>query len=42
LRWTPIDNTKALATLTADGVTVSLEFRFNEAGEVSAIFSPGR
>ncbi len=40
--WTPIDDRAALATLTDSGTTVTLEFRFNEAGEVVSIFSPGR
>jgi hypothetical protein len=42
LHWTAIDSTKALATLTDAGVTVSLEFWFNDIGEVTGIYSPGR
>lgn len=42
LRWSPVDTSKALATLSHAGQTVALEFRFNEAGEVSGIYSPGR
>lgn len=42
LTWSVIDNTKALATLSDSGTTVSLEFRFNEKGEITAVFSPGR
>ena len=42
LRWAAIDDTRALATLTAHGVTVSLEFRFAETGEVIGIYTPGR
>lgn len=42
LRWSPIDDSMACATLTANGVSVSLEFRFNAAGEVVGIFTPGR
>jgi hypothetical protein len=42
LVWSPIDDRAALATLTDRGATVSLEFRFNEAGEVTGIYSPGR
>jgi hypothetical protein len=42
LRWSAIDANMACATLTAKGVTVSLEFRFNAAGEVVGIFTPGR
>lgn len=40
--WSPIHDRAALASLTDNGITVSLEFRFNEAGEVTSIYSPGR
>jgi len=42
LRWMEIDASRALATLTHGGVTVSLEFRFAETGEVTGIYTPGR
>ena len=42
LRWTEIDATRALATLTDHDVSVSLEFRFGETGEVTGIYTPGR
>jgi hypothetical protein len=42
LRWKEIDGTRALATLTDHGVTVSLEFRFAETGEISGIYTPAR
>ena len=42
LEWSPIGDTRALATLTDAGTTVSLEFHFNEAGEVTGIHTPGR
>ena len=42
LKWSPIDDNRALATLTDAGVTVSLEFEFNETGEIISIFSPER
>jgi hypothetical protein len=42
LKWTEIDATRALATLTDHGVTVSLEFRFAGTGEVTGIYTPGR
>ena len=42
LKWTDIDASRALATLTNHGVTVSLEFRFAEGGEVTGIYTPGR
>jgi hypothetical protein len=42
LHWTRIDADKALATLSDNGVTVSLEFRFAGTGEVTAIYTPAR
>lgn len=42
LRWSGIDDRRALATLTSHGVTVSLEFRFDETGQVAAIYTPAR
>lgn len=42
LQWTPVDATKALATLTNDRTSVSLEFRFAESGEVTGIYTPER
>jgi hypothetical protein len=42
LRWTGIDETSALATLTDHGISVSLEFRFGGSGEVSGIYTPAR
>ncbi len=42
LAWTPIDTNKALATLTDDGTSVSLEFQFNAAGEVTGVYASGR
>jgi uncharacterized protein DUF6544 len=42
LIWTAIDESRALATLTTHGVTVSLEFRFAKSGEVTGIYTPGR
>lgn len=42
VRWTPIDETRALASLIMDGVTVSLEFRFNERNEIESVYSPAR
>jgi len=40
--WSPIDAHTALATLSNGATTVSLEFRFNEVGEVTSIYTPGR
>ena len=42
LRWTPVDATRALASLTNGRTSVSLEFRFAESGEVTGIYTPGR
>ena len=42
LRWSPIDAQRALATLTDHGVSVSLEFRFADSGEVTGIYTPAR
>lgn len=42
LSWAPIDDTRALATLTHGNISVSLEFRFNHHNEVEAIYTPGR
>jgi hypothetical protein len=42
LQWSPIDTNRAVAKLTHAGVSVSLEFRFNEAGEVTGIYTPAR
>ena len=42
VRWSPIDSRRALATLTDSGATASLEFRFNDVGEVVSVFTPGR
>lgn len=42
LKWTPIDDRRALATLSDGDTTVSLEFRFNERGEINRFFAPAR
>jgi len=42
LRWSAVDDGTAVATLTEHGVSVSLEFRFNPAGEVTSIYTPSR
>lgn len=42
LKWTAIDERKALATLSDSGVTVSLEFTFGETGEITDIFTQKR
>lgn len=42
LTWSPIDEHRALATLTDRGTSVSLEFRFAPRGEVAGVFTPAR
>jgi hypothetical protein len=42
VHWAPIDDSRAMATLSMDGSSVSLEFRFNEQNEIAAIYSPAR
>ena len=42
LRWSAIDDNRAQATLSDAGQSVSLEFRFNAAGEISGVYTPGR
>lgn len=42
LRWQGVDDNKAIATLTDNGNTVSLEFWFDEDGDVNGIYSPAR
>lgn len=40
--WRPVSDRAALATLSDHGVSVSLEFRFGTADEVTGIYSAGR
>lgn len=40
--WSPLDENRALASLQDRGVSVSLEFHFDEMGEISGIYTPGR
>lgn len=40
--WRAIDERSATATLEHGGTAVSLEFRFNDVGEVTGIYTPGR
>ena len=42
LTWKAIDDGRAAATLTHGGETVTIEFRFNEAGEVTSVFAAAR
>jgi hypothetical protein len=40
--WTAIDDSRAMATLSDAGTTVSLDFTFATTGEVTGVFTPGR
>ena len=40
--WTAIDDRRARASVTVVGTVVSLEFRFNDDGDVSEVFAPDR
>lgn len=42
LEWTPLDAHRARATLKSGDTTVSLEFSFEESGEISGFFTPAR
>ena len=42
LAWTPVDARRALATLTVKGLSVALEFRFANSGEVVGVYTPAR
>jgi hypothetical protein len=42
LTWTPVDGTTARATLTDGPTTVSLQFRFDEQGDIVEVFAPER
>lgn len=42
LRWRAVDQQTANATLTDNGLAVSLDFRFNDSGEIASIYAPAR
>ena len=42
LRWSPIDESSALATLDTGALAVALEFRFDAAGNIAGIHTPAR
>ena len=42
VQWTAIDDSRALATLCAGGVSASVEFRFDAGGRPTAIYGPAR
>ncbi len=40
--WEPVDENRAIARLTKSGISISLEFRFNDLGEISGIYTEER
>lgn len=40
--WTALDNHNAIATITDSGITTSLEFEFNDKGEIVSVYAPSR
>jgi hypothetical protein len=42
LKWTAVDDRRAAATLTHGGESVTIEFRFNETGEVASVYAAER
>ncbi len=42
VKWTPIDDNKALATIADQGESVSVEFHFDEQGRVTECYLPKR
>jgi hypothetical protein len=42
MKWSALDDNRALATMTDSGITVSLEFHFSDAGEITDVFTAGR
>lgn len=42
LRWSPVDDAHARATLTDGGTAATLEFEFGPSGEIVGCYTPGR
>lgn len=42
VQWSSLDDNSALATLSHNGLTVSVVFRFNDVGEITGMYSDGR
>lgn len=42
VKWTEIDGKKAMATINDSGITVSLDFEFNEMGEIIGVYTKER
>jgi hypothetical protein len=42
VKWTPLDDRRARATLTDSGITVSVEFTFGDTGEIVKMYTTER
>ena len=42
VKWEPVDENRAIARLTKFGISISLEFRFNDLGEITGIYTKDR
>ena len=42
VKWEPVDENRAIAHLTKFGISISLEFRFNNFGEITGIYTEER
>ncbi len=42
VKWESVDENRAIAHLTKFGISISLEFRFNDLGEITGIFTEDR
>ena len=42
IMWEAIDDTRAQATVTDSGISVSLDFEFNDLGEIVSVYAPAR
>ena len=42
VKWEPVDENRAIAHLTKFGISISLEFRFNNLGEITGIYTEDR
>lgn len=42
VKWEPVDENTAIARLTKFGISISLEFRFNDLGEITGIYTKDR
>ena len=42
VKWEPVDDYRAIARLTKFGISISLEFKFNDLGEITGIYTEDR